>query len=111
MIIRLSPIRCDSSLTASRFADIILINGEGYDFSALPSGATIPAGNVPCDWIVGPVSRTGAGDLTLTLLLPHGMDPSNEVAFPEPIINPPDGPLDLPFDQPTTSEGSDHVDD
>lgn len=99
MKISLSPQRRDDTLATTKAGDILTINGEAFDFSGLPDGATIPAGDVPCDWIVGPVERIG-GDLRLTLILPHGADPSVAVAFPTPLINPPDGPLAIPFDPP-----------
>ncbi|KGE01010.1 hypothetical protein [Rhizobium sp. YS-1r] len=99
MHISFSPMRRDNTLAISKSGDILTINGEAFDFSGLPDGATIPAGEVPCDWIVEPVERIG-GDLRLTLILPHGADPSVDVAFPTPLINPPDGPLAIPFDPP-----------
>jgi hypothetical protein len=54
---------------------------------------------VPSEWIVGPVERI-EGEIHLTLILPHGPNPSAAVAFPEPIINPADGVVALPFDPP-----------
>ena len=95
MRIDLTPQRHDGALTVSKSGDILTINGEAYDFSSLPDGATIPAGVVPCDWIAGPVNRID-GDLHLTLILPHGPKPTPEQAFPQPIINPADGVIALP---------------
>jgi len=71
------------------------------------NGATIPAGEVPCKWITGPVERID-GQIHLTLILPHGPNPSMAVAFPAPIIDPPDGDIALPFDLPV--EEPDDVD-
>ena len=85
----------------SKAGDVLTINGESFDFTALPDGATIPEGEVPCAWIVGPVDRI-AGDLRLTLILPHGPNPSRAVAFPDPITVTDDGPVALP--------GADNVD-
>ncbi|WP_440410599.1 hypothetical protein [Neorhizobium petrolearium] len=99
MQISFSPMRRDDELAVSKSGDVITINGEAFDFSGLPDGATIPPGEVPCDWIIGSVQRID-GDLTLTLILPHGAYPSAAVAFPAPLINPPDGPLAIPFDPP-----------
>lgn len=96
MYITLTPIIMDASLVVVRSGDVLTINDEGYDFSGLPDGATTPAGTVPCQWIAGPVERID-GVLHLTLLLPHGYYPPSTVAHPDPIIDPPDGPLDLPF--------------
>ncbi|MGK9281314.1 hypothetical protein [Sinorhizobium meliloti] len=97
MKISLSPQRRDDTLEVRKAGDILTINGEVFDFSALPDGATIPAGEIPCEWIVGPVERI-AGDLHLTLILPHGSNPSEEVAFPQPMVEAPDGLVALPVD-------------
>ncbi|MDX0630287.1 hypothetical protein GOC91_29385 [Sinorhizobium medicae] len=97
MIIDLSPQRRDDLLKVTKSGDALTINGVQFDFSILPDGATIPAGEVPCEWLVGPVERT-AGELHLTLILPHGARPSQAVAFPPPLIDPPDGVIALPAD-------------
>lgn len=98
MKITLSPQLRGDTLAVSKYGDVLTINGVAFDFSALPDGATIPAGEVPCEWIVGPVERVD-GDLDLTLILPHGDDPGKAVAFPAAIIDPPDGPIALPHDE------------
>jgi hypothetical protein len=97
MDIKLSPQRRDDTLELSKAGDVLTINGAPFDFSALPDGATIPAGEVPCEWIVETVERIG-GSLRLTLVLPHGPNPSQAVAYPQPIIDPPDGVIALPAD-------------
>ncbi len=97
MIIDLSPQRRDDVLEVTKAGDALTIDGVAFDFSALPDGATIPAGEVPCEWLVGPVERI-AGELHLTLILPHGPNPSQAVAFPAPLIDPPDGVIALPAD-------------
>lgn len=97
MHIRLSPQRRDDALNVAKAGDVLTINGQQFDLSGLPDGAMIPAGEIPCEWIVGPVERV-AGELRLTLILPHGANPSQGVAFPALIIDPPDGPLALPAD-------------
>lgn len=99
MKILLSPVRGGGMITVSKAGDVLTINDEAYDFSSLPDGATIPAGEVPCEWIVGPVDRLG-GSIHLTLMLPHGPNPPMAVAFPVPIVYPPDGDIVLPFDMP-----------
>jgi len=106
MQISLSPIRSDEELSVSKAGDVLTINGDVFDFSEVPDGATVLAEGVPCDWIIGPVERVD-GELRLTLLLPHGSNPSPEVAFPEPMINPPDGQLDLPRDPEPVEENAD----
>jgi hypothetical protein len=95
MKISLSPMRCEGSLEVSKAGDVLTINGESFNFTSLPEGATIPAGIVPCDWIAGPVERVD-GAINVTLILPHGPNPSEAVAFPSTIENPPDGVIDLP---------------
>lgn len=97
MRISFSPQRRDDALTLEKHGDTLTVNGEIFDFLPLPNGATIPAGSIPCDWIVGPVERVD-GEIHLTLILPHGTNPSQEVAFPEPITVTEDGPIDLPAD-------------
>ncbi len=98
MRVSFSPMRRDDRLTVSKAGDMLIINGEQFDFAGLPDGATIPAGTVPCQWIAGPVERI-AGELHLTLVLPHGSHPDEAVAHPEPVTVVPDGPIFLPEDQ------------
>ena len=109
MRIDLVPQRRDDALTISRSGDALTINGAAFDFSALPDGATLPAGEVPCEWIVGPIERV-AGELHLTIVLPHGAAPAADVAFPVPIIDPPDGEIALPGAGNTSEDGG-NVDD
>ena len=96
MHITLSPVRLDETLTATRSGDVLTLNGQAFDFGPLPEGATLPAEAIDSEWIVGPVSRID-GELHLTLRLPHGPNPSREVAFPEPIHVTEDGPIALPL--------------
>lgn len=98
MQIKLSPQRLDGTLIASKAGDVLTLNGEAFDFTQLPEGATLPTEATASDWIVGPVSRIN-GELHLTLRLPHGPNPSQAVAFPEPIHVTEDGPIALPTDE------------
>ena len=95
MHITLNPQRRDDKIIVSKSGDTLTINGIAYDFSVIPDGATIPASAVDCEYITGNVERIN-GVLHLSLILPHGPNPSQAVAFPAPIINPPDGELELP---------------
>lgn len=96
MQISLSPQRRDDALALSKAGDVLTINGAAYDLSSVPDGGTLPAGSVPCDWIVGDIDRIG-GELHLTLILPLGPPPwSDTVAHPEPITVTADGPIALP---------------
>lgn len=106
MKISLSPQRRDDVLTLSKAGDVVTINGEAFDFSSVPDGGSLPAGAVPCAFIAGDIDRV-AGELKMTLILPHGATPSEAVAFPQPIIVTADGPIAVPAD-PEPEE--DHVD-
>jgi hypothetical protein len=95
MHIKLSPQRRDDSLTVSKQGDTLTINGTAYEFTGVSEGATLPASATGCEYIASDIERI-SGVLRLTLLLPHGQNPSQAVCFPEPLINPADGPLELP---------------
>lgn len=99
MKITLSPTRSDARLVVAKRGDVLTINGEAFDLSVIPEGATLPASAVATPWLVGPIHRQG-GELELTLILPHGPKPTQAQAFPEPLLDPPDGLLDLPRDPP-----------
>ena len=95
MHITLSPQRRDDSLTVSKQGDTLTINGTAYDFSGITEGATLPASATGCEYLTGDIERI-SGVLHLTLLLPHGANPSQAACFPAPLINPADGLLELP---------------
>ena len=95
MNITLIPQRRDDSLVVSKQGDTLTINGTAFDFSVIPEGATLPASAVDCALITGNIERI-AGVLHLSLILPLGLQTSQAASFPVPIINPPDGVLDLP---------------
>lgn len=95
MHITLSPMRRDDTLAVEKSGDILTINGESFDFSAIPDGATLPREAVTCDWLVSDVERIG-GVLHLTLVLPHGATAPPETLTPNPIVDPADGPVALP---------------
>jgi hypothetical protein len=105
MKITLSPQRRDDTLTVFKQGDALTINGTEFNFTELPDGATLPlystdenkkqTKNIDCEWIVSDIQRIN-GELELTLILPHGADASESARFPDPIINPADGELELP---------------
>ena len=99
MIITFSPQRRDDTLVAIRNGDALTINGDVLDFSALADGDMLPNAEIDNEWVSGDVERID-GHLHICLLLPHGPNPSETVAFPEPIENPHDGVLAIPFDEP-----------
>jgi len=99
MQITLHPMRRDDRLELSRSGDIVTINGEAFDFSGLPAGATLPRDAVVCDWLAGDVSRDSAADgagLRLALILPHGAQASEAARTPVPLELSADGPVTLP---------------
>ena len=95
MKITLSPQRRDDTLTITKQGDTLTINGTAYDFSQLPDGGSLPADAVDCEFVIGSVDRVN-GELELTLLLPHGANASESARFPQPIITPADGDVELP---------------
>lgn len=95
MQIKFNPQRRDDGLTVVKQGDALIVNSITYDFSPLPEGATLPAEAIDSDLFSGPVERVD-GEIVLTLTLPHGPNPSNAVAFPEPITVTADGPVQLP---------------
>lgn len=95
MQIKFNPQRRDDSLTVVKQGDTLIVNGTEYDFSAVPEGATLPADAIDSDLFSGPVERIN-GELHVTLTLSHGPNPSQAVAFPEPITVSEDGPVALP---------------
>lgn len=100
MHISFSTQRRDDALTIEQtLTDRLRINGELFNFSTMEDGDVIPAGTIPCDWITGPVEKID-GEVRLTLILPHGPNPSQAVAFPQPVTVTEDGPIALPGEEP-----------
>ena len=95
MQITLTPQRRDDRLSLERKGDSLILNGEVFDFTALPEGGTLPRDAVACDWLAGDVTRQD-GVLHLTLILPHGVDAPEATLFPVPITLTGDGPVALP---------------
>lgn len=99
MHISFSPQRRDEVLALTKAGDVLTVNGEAFDLSVVPDGATLPQEAISSDWFAGPVERIG-GELHISLFLPHGPNPSQAVAFPHPITVNDDGPIELPSDEP-----------
>jgi hypothetical protein len=95
MIITLSPFRAETPLTLHRAGDTLTMNGEAFDLSGIPEGATLPRAAVDCDWLASDIIRVD-GVLHLTLLLPHGADAPEETRFAAPITLLADGAVTLP---------------
>ena len=100
MQITLTPQRRADTLTLMRSGDVLTINGDAFDFAAIPEGGTLPRDAVACDWLAGDVTRSG-GVLHLTLILPHGADAPQATLFPAPITLTGDGPVTLPTNEVT----------
>lgn len=97
----------DRQLTLYAQGDALTINGQTYDFSPLPEGATLPRAAVECEWLASDIERID-GALHLTLILPHGPNAPEVTRFPAPIAVTGDGPVALP---PYDIEDEDHADD
>lgn len=95
MKITLSPTVRTTFLAVEKIGESLIINGEVFDFSVIPDGATLPREAINCEFIAADVERIG-GQLYITLLLPITSDASEAARFPDPIINPADGLLELP---------------
>lgn len=96
MKINLSPqFRTDNTMTITKQGDVLTINGVVYDFTQLPDGGELPADAVDCEFVISSVKRVN-GELEFTLLFPISYNASEAARFPEPIINPADGELELP---------------
>ena len=95
MVINFKPQRRDESLSLEKQGDTLIVNGVPFDFSPLPDGATLPAEAIGSEWFCGPVDRISE-ELHLTLILPHGANPSVAAAFPEPKTITENGPVEVP---------------
>ena len=95
MKLTLLPMRRDDRLTLSRIGNVLIINGNAFDFSGIPEGATLPGGAIFSDWIGGDVSHEN-GVLLVPLVLPHGAQAPAETLFPATITLTKDGPVTLP---------------
>lgn len=98
MRVSFSPQRRDDVLEVTKQGGVLTINGTAFDFTDLPDGATLPREAIDCEWLSSDVARVD-GEISLTLILPHGPNPSQSVAFPEPLVNPADGALPISHDE------------
>ncbi len=96
MKINLTPQRSDLTLELEKTAgNRLRINGELFNFNPLEPGDIIAEGIVPSPFVTGPVEHKD-GHVTLTLILPVGINPSKARAFPASITVTADGPIKLP---------------
>ena len=103
MKINLSPQRRDDQYTLAVSGDTLIINGETFDFTPVEEGDILEGEAINSEYIVDKVTRT-EGQLQITLVLPHGYPAPESTRSPEPIVNPPDGPVTLPAYQTPTLE-------
>jgi hypothetical protein len=95
MIIKLSPVRTDKTLTVIKSGSTLTVNGEIFDFSQMGDGDTLPSSAILSEWFAGDIDKAG-GELTLTLFFPNPWNYSPEQAFPVDLLNVPDGPVIFP---------------
>lgn len=95
MKITFTPVRRDDTLSLAKSGDVLSINGEAFDLSGIPEGATLPREAVACDLLASDIERQG-GELRLTLILPHGANAPQDTLFPQPITVTADGPIAVP---------------
>ncbi len=99
MIIKLSPyapLPCsDERLSLSRDGDVLIVNGQVFDFTPLPDGGELPAEAIGSEWFAGPALRR-AGRLELILRFPLAAESSAAARFPEPLLIEAAGPVELP---------------
>lgn len=94
-----SPKVAHGALKISVDGDVLTINSDTLDLSAIVEGAEIPGDLARSlhPMIDGPICREG-GELCITLVLPLSPDCTDPwMCFPEPIVVTEDGPVDLPF--------------
>lgn len=103
MIVTFTPMRRNDRLALSVAGDVLTLNGEVFDFTALPEGATLPRTAVACDWLVSDITRSG-GEIAMSVILPHGAHAPKQTLFPEPITLSVDGPVTLPSYQSEEAE-------
>lgn len=82
-------------LKMSKRSDVLTINGQRLDFRPVTEGATLPPAAIDCPWIAGDVTRVN-GQLIVPIFLPYGPDATRAALFPEDIVDPADGNLELP---------------
>ena len=95
MNITLSPQVRTGNLTLSKSGDVLTINGDAFDFSFIEEGDVLPKNTVECPLLASDVTRTD-GALVLTLLLPIKNTSSDAAKFPAPILNAPNGAIEVP---------------
>lgn len=108
MHIYLSPQRRDDTFSVSKSGDVLVVNGVYFDFSSVGEGDTLPLAAIKSMWFSGDAERTN-GELSVTLLFPNPWNYSQEQAFPQPLLNVPDGAVELPKPLPSDPSAEDQA--
>ena len=95
MRITFHPQRSDRHLELYRHRDILTINGENFDFGALPNGAELPASAIQSEFIAGPAKRVD-GVIHVSIFLPHGPNACDVERFPKTSTLTQNGFISLP---------------
>jgi len=95
MKIILSPRGNTPDIEVIKQGNTLTINGELFDFSQMSEGDTLPRDAILSSWFDGDVNVMD-GEIVLTMVLPLPWNYSQEQAFPQPLLNVPDGPVELP---------------
>jgi hypothetical protein len=95
MKITLSPMRGDAPVMLEKSADVLVVNGERFDFGPVGEGDVLPRDAVSGNWLASDVTRRN-GTLHLAVVLPHGRCAPSETRFPAPVHVTQDGPVPLP---------------
>lgn len=83
MKIRLIPVRMDQGLEARLEGEVLWLNGQAVDLSGVVEGEPVAADRFGCDWLAGDVVRE-KGEISVSLILPHGAEAPDEARFPAP---------------------------
>lgn len=107
MQITITPVRAapdGAPIQVTKSGDTLLLDGEEFDFSALPDGATLLADDIPSDYIVGDVQRVN-GEITLKLISYYGPNAPETSKIEDVLDVQDDGDIEMPiFDVPEEQE-------
>ena len=70
MNVVLVPQRREENLSLVKQGDVLWVNGEAFDFSAVAEGDILPGEAIDSMWFTGPVKRID-GSLTVSIFLPN----------------------------------------
>lgn len=96
------PQRRDCGLVLIKDGDAVTINDEHFEFHGLGEGECLPLISEDGELLQPPVHpmlpkvERLSGNLVLHVILPHGPNPPQNVAFPETLENVPDGLVNIP---------------